>query len=309
MRSFFGLLPCCSLLWLHGLGASAGAAGTEAAGGGVPGARSRFAKLGPNKVHYVALGKGPPTLVFVHCWAGNLDFWRAQVPAFQGRARVILVDLPGHGKSDAPQGACAIPGYARAIEAVLRDAKVDKAVLVGHSMGVGVVNRFYRDFPAKTQALVAVDGSLRGYDLTRVQFDEWIKPFRGPDYRETVARFIDTMFPMAGTEALRERDKAAMLRTPQHVMVSSLEGLFERADWECRRIGVPVLVINAPNPIWTTDYEAYVRELAPLLDYRKIPDTGHFLMQEKPEEFNTALLEFLGKHQLLKKSSHTKSSP
>jgi len=264
-------------------------------------AKSRFAKLGTNRVHYVELGRGTPTLVFVHCWAGKLAFWRFQSAALQGRSHLIFLDLPGHGQSDAPQTPCTMAGYARAVEAVLRDARVSRAVLVGHSMGVNVISRFYRDFPAQTQALVAVDGSWRGFDLSREQFERWLGPFRGPEYRQTVAKFIDDMFPVAATEALREQAKAAMLRTPQRVMVSSLEGIFDRAAWECKRIDVPVLVLNASNPIWTADYEAYVRKLAPQLDYRTIPGTGHFLMQEKPEAVNTALLEFLRQYRLVTK--------
>jgi pimeloyl-ACP methyl ester carboxylesterase len=62
---------------------------------------------------------------------------------------------------------------------------------------------------------------------------------------------------------------------------------------------VPLLVINAPNPIWSAEYEARVRKLAPRVDYRTIPGTGHFLMQEKPDAFNTVLLEFLRQHRFV----------
>src|ERR1019366_3095046 len=51
--------------------------------------KSHFVSYGTNKVHYVTVGRGRQTLVFVHCWAGNLDFWRAQVPAFADQARLI----------------------------------------------------------------------------------------------------------------------------------------------------------------------------------------------------------------------------
>jgi pimeloyl-ACP methyl ester carboxylesterase len=301
MRSIFGLLAGGFALCSLRLCATTDALAAEAADGALARAKSHFAKLDTNQVHYLALGQGASTLVFVHCWAGNLAFWRFQLPALQERARLILIDLPGHGKSDAPQTGYTMERYACAVEAVLRDAKVDQAVLVGHSMGVNVISRFYRDFPSQTQALVAVDGSLRGFDLSREQFDQWVGPYRGPEYRATVAKFIDDMFPVAGTEALREQAKAAMLRTPQRVMVSSLEGIFDRAAWECHRIEAPVLVINAPNPIWTADYEAYVRKLAPQLVYRMVPGTGHFLMQEKPDAFNNALLEFLRQRRFVTK--------
>ena len=83
-----------------------------------------------------------------------MNFWRMQVPAFETKSRVIAIDLPGHGRSDKPQIDYTMDLFARAIDAVLRDAKVDRAVLVGHSMGVPVVRQFYRKYPEKTRALV-----------------------------------------------------------------------------------------------------------------------------------------------------------
>ena len=64
-------------------------------------------------------------------------------------------------------------------------------------------------------------------------------------------------------------------------------------------IAVPLLVVNAKSPIWTPEYVAYVRNLAPQVDYRVIEGPGHFLMLEKPQEFNAAVLDFLQKQKLL----------
>src|SRR5438034_4488331 len=68
-------------------------------------ATSRFAIFGTNKVHYSSLGRGTNTVVFIHGWAGSTDAWRLQVPALAGTARLLLIDLPGHGKSDKPRTA------------------------------------------------------------------------------------------------------------------------------------------------------------------------------------------------------------
>src|SRR5690348_4834725 len=64
--------------------------------------KSHFAKFGTNRVHYVIAGKGKQTIIFVHCWAGNLGLWREQVPALADKARLVFIDLPGHGQSDKP---------------------------------------------------------------------------------------------------------------------------------------------------------------------------------------------------------------
>src|SRR5215218_2720103 len=66
-------------------------------------APSKFADFGKHKVHYKSIGAGKEAVVFVHGWTADLSSWRSQVPALKDRARLVLVDLPGHGKSDAPK--------------------------------------------------------------------------------------------------------------------------------------------------------------------------------------------------------------
>ena len=187
---------------------------------------SCFATYGTNKVHYVVAGKGSHAIVFVHCWAGNLGFWREQVPALAGRARLVLVDLPGHGQSDKPHTDYTMDYFAGAVLAVMRDAHVDKATLVGHSMGVPVICRVYAQAPDKAAALVAVDGPLRRPPMTAEQAEQYLAPLRTPEYREQTARFIGPMFPNPGTEALRDWVRSELLATPQYVMLSAMESLF-----------------------------------------------------------------------------------
>jgi pimeloyl-ACP methyl ester carboxylesterase len=86
------------------------------------------------KIHYANRGKGDEALVFVHGWACNADFWRPQMNDF-GSLHLIAVDMVGHGQSDKPHVPYTMEYFARSIDAVLTDAKVKRAVLVGHSMG------------------------------------------------------------------------------------------------------------------------------------------------------------------------------
>ena len=264
---------------------------------------SHFVSFGTNKVHYLIEGKGSHTIVFVHCWAGNADFWREQVPELAGHARLILVDLPGHGQSDKPHVEYTMDFFASAVLAVMREAHVDKATLVGHSMGVPVICRVDKQAPEKVAALVAVDGTLRRPKMSPEQAEQFIAPFRTPEYREHTRQFLGTMFPIPGTEALRDRVVSELLATPQYVMLGAMEGMFgaDHPDWDLKKVTVPVLVINAPNPMWSDEYKAYVRSLSSKTDYRTIDGVGHWLMLEKPAEFNAALTDLLLKFDLIAK--------
>lgn len=294
-----------SLLILALLLAGFGASRTFAADATIPPpnplakAKSHYARLGTNSVHYVTLGNANQAVVFVHGWGGNVAFWKFQVPALMDRVRLILVDLPGHGKSNKPHAAYTMDFFAEAVEAVMRDAKVGKATLVGHSMGTPVICRFHKNYPEKVAALVAADGALRPLDVKPDQIEAFIGKFRASDYRKRAAEFIGGMFPHPGTEGLRDRAIADVLKTPQHVMVSAMEGMWrDQTTWAPGKIDVPLLVVNAKSPFWTADYEAHVRKIAPNVDYRTIEGTGHFLMLEKPAEFNTVLVDFLQKNGL-----------
>jgi pimeloyl-ACP methyl ester carboxylesterase len=277
-------------------GCASGAKTPEAAAS-LEAAPSRFARFDGNRVHYKSVGSGREALVLVHGWSGDMNVWKFQVPELARRTRVIALDLPGHGASDKPQTAYTMDFFARAIDAVMRDAGVDRAVLAGHSMGTPVIRQFYRLYPEKTLALVAVDGALQ--NVYSGFLDPLIVQLRGPDYKEVASKFVASMFSNPGTEAVRDTTLASTAATPQHVLVGSFEGMIDPAIWKDDPIRVPLLVINAKAPFWTPEYVESVRKLAPQVDYRVIEGPGHFLMLEKPQEFNAAVLDFLQKQKLL----------
>jgi pimeloyl-ACP methyl ester carboxylesterase len=258
---------------------------------------SHFASLGSNKIHYVTLGQGNRTLVFIHGWACNLGVWREQASALADQAKLIFVDLPGHGQSDKPQVAYTMDHFADAVLAVLKDAQVDKAVFIAHSMGAAVLCRIYQRAPEKIAALVSVDGLLRRPHGTPEQATALVGPFATPRYLDHAKNFIGSFFPIPGTEALRDRLMPEMLSTPQHVMLGAMLGMFgpDQSDWILQKVHAPVAVINAPSLWWSNGYENYVRSLSPQSDYVLMDGVGHFLMLEKPAEFNAKLSALLQK--------------
>jgi pimeloyl-ACP methyl ester carboxylesterase len=264
-------------------------------------AQSHFISVGANRIHYVTAGKGNRAIVFIHGWACHLGFWREQVPALADKARLVLIDLPGHGQSDKPQTAYTMDFFAEAVLAVLRDAKVDKAIFIGHSMGGAVIARAHHHAPEKIAALVSVDGLLCRLSGTPEKGLALVGGFTSPQYREHAQGFISTFFPVPGTEALRDRVMAEMLATPQHIMLGGMLAMLspEQPDWILQKVNAPVLVINAPTPWWNDVYKNYVRSLSPQSDYHVMDGVGHFLMLEKPAEFNAALVERLRKFDLI----------
>ncbi|MEP6570737.1 MAG: alpha/beta hydrolase [Acidobacteriota bacterium] len=267
---------------------------------------SRFAKLdlgdghGTARVHYVNYGKGSEAIVLIHGWTMNVDNWRDQISEFKKRSRVIAIDLPGHGQSDKPQTTYSMDLFARAVEAVMRDAKVKRAVLVGHSMGTPVVRQFYRKYPEQTLAIVIVDGALRPFG-DKAMLDRMIAGFRGPDYQKLGAQMFAGMSGPNLSADAQERIKASFLNTPQNVVAGAMEGMADASIWGEDKINVPVLAIMAKNPFYPPNLEAGYRPLAPNMEFHMWEGVGHFIMMEKPKEFNEAVIAFLDKNNLLKR--------
>lgn len=259
---------------------------------------SQYAKLDGARVHYKSYGKGKDALVLVHGWTCNLENWREQIPEFAKRNRVIALDLPGHGLSDKPQVSYTMDLFANAIDAVMRDAKVERAVVVGHSMGTPVARQFYRKYPQKTLGIVIVDGGLRPFG-TKEMREQFLSMFRGPQYKEAGAQMFAQMMgklPAADQQLI----SASFANTPQHVLVSAMENMSQESLYTPDKINVPVLALLAKSPFWQPDTEEFLHSLAPDLELQWFEGVGHFIMMEKPKEFNEAVLAFLNKKALLK---------
>jgi len=261
---------------------------------------SRFTSLDKTRIHYQNYGKGSEAIVLIHGWSCRLDYWRDQVPEFAKRTRVIAIDLPGHGQSDKPELTYSMDLFARAVDAVLHDAGVKRAVLVGHSMGTPVARQFYRKYPQQTLAIVIVDGALRSFGDKKMM-DGFIASFRGPNYKEAGAQMFAAMAGPGLTPEMKERIQASFLNTPQQVLVSAMEGMADDSIWGQDKINVPVLAVLAKSPFYLPDTEQFYKSLAPQIDFQMWEGVGHFVMMEKPKQFNDAVIAFLDKNALLKK--------
>ncbi len=256
-------------------------------------------KYDGSAVHYESYGKGQEAVVFIHGWTCDLTFWRGQAPLYEKR-RALLIDLPGHGQSEAPKTDYTMEGFARAIDAVMRDAGVSKGVLVGHSMGGPVVLAYLRLFPAKTSGLVLVDAFLQAARSpedeakAKAQMEPFLAGFEKPGYKETMTKMIDGMYSAKTTPPMRAEITSKMTATPQPVVVGAMRGMFAMPGVKAgEKYDVPVLVIMNANPP-RQGYEERLRAMFPKLrGYEAWEGVGHFLMMEEPVRFNAALEKFL----------------
>jgi pimeloyl-ACP methyl ester carboxylesterase len=94
-----------------------------------------------------ALGEGSPALVFVHGWSCDRTYWAGQLQPFSRDFRLVAVDLGGHGESGLERDAWTIPAFGEDVAAVVEKLRLDRVVLVGHSMGGDVILEAARRLP------------------------------------------------------------------------------------------------------------------------------------------------------------------
>jgi len=254
------------------------------------------------KIHYKLLAadqnRTKPTLVFIHGWCCDLSVWHNQAAAFNGQINMLFIDLPGYGQSDHPRTDYTMDLFAKGINAAMEDAKVSEAILIGHSMGVPVVRQFYRLYPAKTKALILVDGALRPFTKDPAEAEKWVSRFQEDTFKETAPKMLAGMIPAENT-ALREHIQKLVENTIPQVAISSQRAMIDESIWKEDAVEVPTQAIMAQSRFWTEDYKDFVKKLVPNLDYREFEGVGHFLFMEKPDEINPAISEFLKKQKFL----------
>jgi pimeloyl-ACP methyl ester carboxylesterase len=238
-------------------------------------------------IHWTSRGNGP-AVIFVHGWTCDDTSWRGQVTDVSRNYRVITLDLPGHGRSGMPASGFSMELFARAIEVVRTEAKIDKAVLVGHSMGTPVIRKYALMYPDRVAGLVIVDGLLQIADGAG-RAGGPPRQVTGPA-RENMVR---GMFSPITTSELQQHILKMMMSASEATASGAMAATQDRSQWSNEPIKVPVLAVYAgTRPLGT---EAGVKTLYPMAEYHQIAETGHFLMMEKPDDFNRLLSGYLAK--------------
>ena len=259
----------------------------------------RIAMLDGARVRYQSFGKGAKAVVLIHGWICDHSFWIRNIPALSAEYRVIAMDLPGHGGSDGPKTDYTQQHFAKALDAVLRDAKVSRAVLVGHNMGAPVARQFVANFPAKVAGLVLVDaaistpvdaGEMEKRKARRLPF---LESLRSAAYPEIAGKFIDRMFVAETPVELRAQIKPTMMATPQWISVSAMDGMSDGSMWATKS-DVPTMCIFSDKGR-KTENDAMLSGMFSDVDHQEWPGGGNFTMLEMPDRFNAAVFEFLKK--------------
>jgi pimeloyl-ACP methyl ester carboxylesterase len=122
-------------------------------------------QLHGHRVIYHMAGSGPP-VVLIHGMVNSSRHWRSVALGLADRYTVIAPDLIGHGDSATPRGDYSLGAHATSIRDLLAVLGVDRATIVGHSLGGGVAMQFFYQFPQRTERLVLVSSGGLGREVS-----------------------------------------------------------------------------------------------------------------------------------------------
>jgi pimeloyl-ACP methyl ester carboxylesterase len=270
----------------------------------------RSATVHDSRVNYVEMGEGPP-IVFIHGLAGCWQNWLENIPPFAENHRVVAVDLAGFGHSELPREEISIPGYGRFVDAFLDQIGVERATLVGNSMGGFIAAETTICHPSRVEKLVLV--SAAGGPALRE---------RNNASQARVMRAARMYAPIAAAAIARREHlirrprlrRMLLLKIARHPELIEPELCFEVAsgggkpgfldaleavldyDFEHRLgdITCPTLIIWGRNDeiVPVEDAHEYER-LIPGARKVIFEDTGHVPMIERPDRFNELVEQFV----------------
>lgn len=258
-----------------------------------------FAEVTGGGLYYEVAGAGS-AVVLIPGFTLDTRMWDSQMEAFSRRHRVIRYDLRGAGRSPPPTGPFA---QHEDLAALLRHLGVDKAHIVGLSLGGAIAIDFALAAPAATLSLIPVDASsVSGYPWHE-ELRVWFAAINGAAERGDIAA-AKTAWLSTGwfTPARRIPEVSAKLNAIMadysgwHFVNKSLaRRLTPPANDRLETIAAPTLVI-----VGELDLPFYNLPLADALATRipgarklVLPGAGHMANMENPQHFNEAVLDFI----------------
>jgi pimeloyl-ACP methyl ester carboxylesterase len=269
------------------------------------GLEPRFATVEGHRLRYVRVGSGP-AVVLVHGFGSSLYTWKSILPALSPAHEVIALDLPGFGESDLPPD-LSFGELPAAVLGLMDRQGIERAALVGSSMGGAVVAVVAAERPERVDALVLIDSA--GFNLEPVDQPAMVRlatsPAAGllerlPGKRLVVERALREVFHderHVTDERLAEYLAGAQRPggfAARRSLLLSLVGRTGVVKQRLSRIQAPTLVIWGREDRWVPLAHADLFVDA-IPNARKVvlESCGHLPQEEKPREVGALLREIL----------------
>jgi len=258
-----------------------------------------FAAIEGRRVYYEVKGQGR-AIVLIHGFSLDTRMWDPQFNVFAQSHRVVRYDISGYGQSTIPD---TLISSSNELATLLKALGIEKATIIGMSMGGSVAINFTLEHPELVEALITVGSTLGGYSMREPRASRTQRVFSlARDSGLAIAKeaWLHDPFltPVVDTSAIRATIRRIItdwsgiqLTNPAMVRFLPTNPL---AITRLEEIRIPTLVIvgelDDPNPRAVADT---IATRVPRAKKITIQGSGHLLNLERPDEFNKLVLDFL----------------
>ncbi len=249
-------------------------------------------------VHYEAYGRGRP-VILLHCWMGSWNYWLSTMEALSDKYKTYALDFWGFGESTQKSGQYSVPDYVEMVTQFMERLGLERAPVMGHSMGGTVSLSLTLRHPERVQKVAVVGSPIAGdglalllklaakRSLASVAYNlpgvlplgiRLISPFWARDWKTWYAMF--------------EQDLSRTSMESFHYSIASLRRTDLRPNLS--EIRVPALGVYGHNDRVVDPHQGdLLTGNIPLAQVAYFEDSGHFPMLDEPERFHRTMREFL----------------
>lgn len=275
-------------------------------------AELQHAEIHGYRMAYREVDGDGPTLVLVHGMAGSNRTWKEVAGRLADGHRLVMPDLLGHGDSDRPHNDYTLAGHANRIRDLLVYLDIERATLVGQSLGGGVVMQMAYQHPEMCERLALVSSGGLGREVSwmlralSLPGSEWILPFIAPPFAKQQGEAVSRWLTDQGWRAPRiaemwsayasltdPRTRVTFLRTLRSVIdpngqsISATDRLYLAA-------AVPTQIVwGDEDPIIPVDHAYSAHEATPGSRLEILEGVGHFPQTEVPDRLAAVLASFV----------------
>lgn len=244
------------------------------------------------EIYYEVVGDGEVTLIPISGWGAqtSAEHWKYQL-SFSSDYKLVLIDLPGHGKSGNTRETYTMQSYGQDVKSIVERLNIENLILIGHSMGGAVILEAAKLLSSRILGLIMVD-SLAGNLYVRMEAAE-IKEILTPFEENFERTFLNLLEPML-SDKFNPQDVNQLKNSIPHLDKRSLiSALTELCKWDMNdvlpEITRPIKCICAGRTFPPEIRDVYNR----VFDALYIEEVGHLLIYEDPSRFNKVFSELL----------------
>lgn len=261
---------------------------------------------------FVHVGSGP-ALLLLHGIGHDLDTWREIIPALARDHTVIAPDLLGHGRSDKPRADYSVAAYANGMRDLLSVLDIDRATVVGHSLGGGVATQFAYQYPERCERLVLVSSggvassvhpALR---LATAPGADTVLSLVNLPYVERTTRLLLALMAAGGSDLALDRDvvmhmfEALHDATSRRAFVRTLRAVVDLHGQVVTMLDRCYLTVGMPTLLVWGDRDGVIPPEHARIAHAAMPGSqlhifegaGHFPHMQQPARFVDCLRDFV----------------